>query len=124
MLMSSTPAATNRMPANRAAGRLLTAILVNMKAEPHTRYTVPRHRTSFEEWRGSRTLRRAARRSGAENPIADSQHEQCRDPLCAGQFDSKSQYTGLLADPDAYGDENTDQGLAGDQTRGKQHAIL
>ena len=34
---SSTPAVTNRIPANSAAGRLPTAIFVNIKDDPHTK---------------------------------------------------------------------------------------
>ena len=64
MTARTTPAVKNRVPANNAAGRFCTAILVNMNDDPHTRYTVPRQSISFVEWRELRKLE-AARRSRA-----------------------------------------------------------
>jgi hypothetical protein len=37
------------MPANSAGGRFSTAILVNTKEDPHTRYTMRRHKKTFVE---------------------------------------------------------------------------
>src|ERR1700675_2042467 len=122
--VSRMPAVTNRTPANSAGGRLATAILVKTKAEPHTRYTGPRHRMSFVEGREFGKRRGAARCPGAENPVAHSQQQHRGDPLCGWQGYTQSQDPWLLADPDTDGNENTDQGLAGNQTRGKQHAVL
>src|SRR6202050_3530884 len=53
MRASKKPAVMKRIAAYIAWGRLLTAIFENRKLEPHTRYTVARHSTSFAEWRGS-----------------------------------------------------------------------
>src|SRR5450631_3278676 len=124
MRVSRMPAVTKRTPANRAGGRLLTAILVNRNAEPHTRYTAARHRMSLVEWPESRKLNGVARSSGAENPVANTQQQRGGNPLRRRQGDSKSQYLGVVADPNADGDEYAYQGLAGNQYRRKQHAVL
>ena len=56
MSASTLPAVTKRIPENSAGGRLATAILVNKKLEPHTRYMVLKASMSFAEYRGSRKL--------------------------------------------------------------------
>jgi hypothetical protein len=49
MAASTVPAVKKRIAKNSAIGRLLTAIFVKRKLEPHTRYTAARHRTNFAE---------------------------------------------------------------------------
>src|ERR1700719_1436963 len=92
---------------------------------------VPRASMSFAEWRGScktssgpKALSGAARRTRAENPVADSEQQQRRPPLSAGRFRGHGEDVRVLADPDGEGDEYTHQRLARDEPRGEQHAVL
>ena len=49
MIANRVPAVTKRIPENSAGGRLFTAILVNKKLDPHTRYMVVKASMTFAE---------------------------------------------------------------------------